>query len=118
MRLPGWGRGLVRSWQEWIDLPQRVGDLLATALLGAEHGEVLACDSTSINFYKLAVAAVGADPDRRVIVTDRDNFPTDRYLLEGIAAQQDLAIRWIEGDPVSGPDVESLSAALDEDVAL
>ncbi len=54
-------------------------------MLGARPGEVLACDSTTVNFYKLVRAALAARPDRRVIVSDRDNFPTDRYVLEGIA---------------------------------
>ena len=60
-------------------------------------------DSTTVCFYKLASAALAARPGRREIVTDRDNFPTDRYVLEGLAKQHGLTIRWIEADPARGP---------------
>src|SRR5262249_62392105 len=83
-----WGAGLVRSWEHWIDLPRRAGDLLGSQLLGAAPGQVLVCDSTTINLYKLARAALGARPGRTVIVTDDDNFPTDRYVLAGIAGER------------------------------
>ena len=66
----------------------------------------------------LAVAALGARPGRTVIVTDRDNFPTDRYLLESIASRAGAEIRWIQGDPVAGPSVADVVAALDERVAF
>mgnify|MGYP003335194833 FL=1 len=101
-----WGRGLVGAWDGWIDLPLTIGDLLGRTMLGAAAGQVAICDSTSVNFYKLAVAALGARPGRSVIVTDRDNFPTDRYLLESIASRAGAEIRWIQGDPVAGPSVE------------
>ena len=65
-----WGTGLVRSWSHWIGLPGRAGDLLGSYLLGAVPGQVLVCDSTTVNLYKLARAAIGARPGRRVIVTD------------------------------------------------
>ena len=113
-----WGRGLVGAWDGWIDIPLTIGDLLGETMLGAAAGQVAVCDSTSVNFYKLAVAALGARPDRRVIVTDRDNFPTDRYLLESIAARTGAEIRWIQGDPVEGPSVADVVATLDERVAL
>src|SRR4051794_37405585 len=80
-----WGRGLIRSWSHWIDRPAEVGDLLGAELLGAAPGQVMVADSTTINLYKLAAAALDARPGRRVIVTDDDNFPTDRYVLEGLA---------------------------------
>ena len=69
-------------------------------------------DSTTVNFYKLALAALEARPGRRVVVTDRDNFPTDRYVLEGLARQRDLEIAWLEPDPVDGPTVDDVAAAL------
>ena len=84
--LRAWASELVGGWHRWIDAPAASGDLLAEAVLGARPGEVLACDSTTVNFYKLARAALAARPGRRVVVTDRDNFPTDRYVLEGLAA--------------------------------
>jgi kynureninase len=116
-----WGGELIRGWDRWIDEPLRVGDLLAEAILGARPGEVVVSDSTSVNFYKLALAALDARPGRRVVVTDRANFPTDRYVLEGLARQRDLEIAWLVPDPVAGPqpaDVAAALAAHPEDVAL
>ena len=116
-----WGGELIRGWDHWLDEPVRVGDLLATAVLGARPGEVVVSDSTTVNFYKLALAAIEARPDRRVIVTDRANFPTDRYVLEGLAQRRGLAIDWLESDDVGGPSPVDVSAALERharDVAL
>lgn len=113
-----WAGDLVSGWDGWIDLPVTVGDVLGATMLGAAPGQVAICDSTSVNFYKLVVGALGARPGRRVIVTDRDNFPTDRYLLESIASRSDVEIRWIQGDPVEGPSLADVVAALDERVAL
>ena len=115
-----WGGELIRGWDHWIAEPGRVGDLIAP-LIGAGPGEVLVSDSTTVNFYKLALAALEARPGRRLIVTDRDNFPTDRYVLEGLAARGDGEIAWIEPDPVAGPTVEDVAAVLaahPDDVAL
>lgn len=83
-----WGEGLVRSWEgaAWIDAPTRVGDKLAR-LVGAGPGEVIACDSTSVNVYKLLSAALQARPGRRVLLTETSNFPTDMYVAEGLAAR-------------------------------
>src|SRR6266704_3659175 len=81
-----WGSRLIRSWNErWMDLPLRAGDRIGEHLVGAAPGQVAVSDSTSVNLYKLAVAALDARPDRRVIVSDRHNFPSDRYVLEGLA---------------------------------
>jgi len=113
-----WGSGLIRSWDTWIDLPARCGDLIARSLLGAEPGEVVVSDSTSVNLYKLAVAALDAQSGRDVIVTDDDNFPTDRYIVEGLAAQRGLELRMVASDPVHGPDPDLLAAAIDERTAL
>lgn len=86
-----WATGLAGSWESWIDLPHRIGDALAEHLLGARPGEVVVGDSTTGNLYKAASAAVGAvGPTARALVTDDDNFPTDRYVLEGIAARPRL----------------------------
>ena len=87
-----WGRDLISSWNSagWITLPQRVGDKIAR-LVGAGAGEVVAADSTSVNLYKVLVAAshiVRADaPARRVILSERSNFPTDLYIAEGLARE-------------------------------
>jgi kynureninase len=113
-----WGGELVRAWDHWIDLPVRVGDRIGTAFLGVEPGQTVVADSTSVNLYRLAVAALDARPGRRAIVTDRANFPTDRYILEGIAATRDLEIRWLSTDPVHGPAPQDVARALDAEVAL
>lgn len=112
-----WGRGLVESWSQWIDLPQRVGGSLA-GLLGAHPDEVTLADSTSVNLYKLASASFAAVGSRRVILTDTANFPTDRYVLEGVAEAFGGELRLVDAAGVAGPDVEAIAAALDEDVAL
>jgi kynureninase len=78
-----WGESVVEGWPEWIGLPSRVGDRLAATCLGAEPGEVIVCDSTTVNLYKLAHAAL--DVRDGAVVTDADNFPTDRYVLDGVA---------------------------------
>jgi kynureninase len=116
-----WGGELIRGWDHWLDEPLRVGDRLADAVLGAEPGEVVVSDSTTINFYKLALAALEARPGRRTVVTDRANFPTDRYVLEGLARQHGLRIAWLDPDPIDGPQPSDVEAALGahlDDVAL
>jgi kynureninase len=108
-----WARGLVRSWEEWIELPVTVGDALGRALLGAEPGQVVVGDSTTVNLYKAASAAIAARPDATAVVTDDDNFPTDRYVLEGLAAQHGLEYREVPSDPLAGPDPRALAGRLD-----
>ena len=85
-----WGPEVVTGWGHWVDEAQPTGDLLGASALGAGPGQVLVCDTTSVNFYQLCLAAIRARPGRRTIITDAANFPTDRYILEGIAAQFDL----------------------------
>jgi kynureninase len=109
-----WGAELVRGWHEWIDLPEQVGDLLATRVLGARTGEVIVADSTTVNLFKLAGALLDTRPG--AIVTDAENFPTDRYVLEGLARLHDRELRVFEADPVDGPqpdDVERACASAD-----
>jgi len=113
-----WGTGLVRSWAQWIGLPGRAGDLLGSCLLGAAPGQVLVCDSTTVNLYKLACAGLGARPGRSVIVTDDDNFPTDRYVLAGIAAERGAELRMIHTDMDSGVTADAVRAAVDGQTAL
>ncbi|MGH2476170.1 MAG: kynureninase, partial [Candidatus Limnocylindrales bacterium] len=108
-----WAGGLVRSWEAWIDLPVQVGGALARDLLGAEPGEVVVGDANTVNLYKAASAAIAARPGARAVVTDDDNFPTDRYVLEGLAAQHGLEYREVRSDPVDGPDADAIRAALD-----
>lgn len=83
-----WGHDLIRSWEgaDWISLPQRTGDKIAR-LIGAQEGEVIAADSTSVNLYKVLSAALRVNPERRLIVSEKSNFPTDLYVAEGLASQ-------------------------------
>jgi len=113
-----WGEGLVGSWASWRDLPSQLGDRIAVELLGARPGEVLVSDSTSVNLYKLAAAAIAARPGRRAIVTDTENFPTDRYILEGLAKEHQLELRLVPSDLDGGVDSEALAAAVNDEVAL
>ena len=92
-----WGERLVGGWPDWIDAPIRAGDLIAQ-VIGAAPGEVVACDSTTVNLFKLVGAALDARGGG-ALVTDRGNFPTDRYVLEGIAAQRGLELRLFDGEP-------------------
>jgi kynureninase len=80
-----WGGDLITSWNKhgWIDLPRRVGDKIA-GLIGAAPGEVVVADSTSINLFKVLAAALALNPGRRVILSERDNFPTDLYIAQGL----------------------------------
>jgi kynureninase len=104
-----WGRRLVTAWQDWIDLPERVGDLLAVHVLGARPREVLVADSTTVNLYKLASAAL--DLREGAIVAAGDEFPTDRYVLEGLAAARGRELRF--GDPrAPGGDVALVCLSL------
>jgi kynureninase len=115
-----WSDALIRGWTEeaWLEYPLRVGDLLATGVLGARPDEVAVGDSTTVNLYRLASAALDARRGRRLVVLERSEFPTDRYVLEGLARERDLEIRWLEGDPIEGLTTEAIVAALDDSVAL
>lgn len=119
----GWGEGLVTGWSEWIDMAQRVGDQLGRAALGAAPGQVLVTDTTSVNLYRLAIAALNRNPERRTIVIDAANFPTDRYIFEGIAHDRGLTLVVIPNeDPNVAPHEritsEILREYLSDDVAL
>jgi kynureninase len=113
-----WGVGLVRSWDRWIGLPREAGDMIGRHLVGADAGQVIVCDSVTVNLYKLACAALDAQPGRDVIVTDDDNFPTDRYVLAGVASQRGCDLRQIHTDMDAGVSEEDLAGALDERTAL
>ena len=117
-----WGTRLIRGWDEgWMTLGRTIGDRLGRVVLGAGPGQVVVADSTTVMLYKLARAAVaarGGRADRREIVLDTDNFPTDRYVLEGIAAERGLDLRWIETDPVAGVTGDDVAAAVGPATAL
>ncbi|MEV7817492.1 aminotransferase class V-fold PLP-dependent enzyme [Streptomyces flaveolus] len=114
----GWGGGLVRSWQGWIDWGARLGDRLAEHVLGAAPGEVVISDSTSVNLYKLAAAALDAAPGRGTVVMDAEDFPTNRYIVQGLAEQRGLRLVRLPSDLDGGFDLDVLRSALDGDVAL
>nr|WP_202385898.1 kynureninase [Alteraurantiacibacter aestuarii] len=106
-----WGEGLVRSWNDagWIDMPRRVGTKIAP-LIGAEAGEVIACDSVSVNLFKLIWAALCMRPERKTVLSEPGNFPTDIYMLNGLAGRGLAVPRLAAAD--------MLEQALDSDVAL
>ncbi|VXB64574.1 kynureninase [Arthrobacter sp. 8AJ] len=109
-----WGGRLIRGWDEqWLAMPQAMGDQLGRAVLGAAPGQTIIADSTTVVLYKLirAALAAAADPDRNELVLDTENFPTDRYLVEGIALEEGLTLRWIEPDPAAGVTLEQVRQA-------
>jgi kynureninase len=112
-----WGAALARSWDHWVDLPGLAGNLVGE-LTGAAPGQVVVTDNTTVNLFKLISAALDARPGRRVIVTDRDNFPSDRYVMEGIAAQRGLELRMMDTDINQGLQPDQVRAAVDEDTAV
>ena len=113
-----WGGRLIEGWDEWINWPRKIGDLLAAALLGAPQGSVVVSDSTTVNLYKLAAGALGARGGRRTIVTDTTNFPTNRYVMEGLCETYDARIEWLAVDPVFGPRPADVARVVDQDTAL
>lgn len=109
-----WGVGLIRSWNSagWFNMPQRLGDRLAP-LMGANAGEVVVTDSTSINLYKALSAALSLRPDRNIIVSEIDNFPTDLYITEGVQSVRPSLSRRLLGE-----DADDLGDLINEDVAV
>jgi len=110
-----WGQGLIRSWNSagWFDMPQRLGDKIAR-LIGAAPGEVVATDTTSINLYKvlsvaLSMTALDA-PERKILVSERSNFPTDLYIAEALCKERGLQLKLV--------DAQDIEAALTTDVAV
>ena len=91
-----WGERLVTGWPEWIELPRAIGDALARQVLGVRPGEVLVCDSVTVNLFKLAGAVLRERPGPLVVMAD--DFPTDRYVLEGLAEQHGVELRLVDRD--------------------
>jgi len=96
--IEGWGTKIVDGWGEWIDKAETTGDLIGRAALGAAAGQTLAMDTTSVNFYRLVRSAISARPGRKTIITDEANFPTDRYIMQGIAEELGLNLVVIPND--------------------
>jgi len=105
-----WGDKLVAGWSDWIDEAQTAGDLLARATLGSGAGQTLVCDTTSMNFYQLATAAIASRPGRHTVIIDSANFPTDRYIIEGIAKDLGLTLVTLDTDGSGGPGAVSVPA--------
>jgi kynureninase len=118
-----WGREIVTGWSHWVDEAQPAGDLLGRSVLGAGPGQVLVCDTTSVNFYQLCLATINSRPGRKTIITDAANFPTDRYILAGIAKQLGLNLVFIDNESAGTAEneritVELLKPFMSDDVAL
>ncbi|MEO8107104.1 MAG: kynureninase [Actinomycetes bacterium] len=112
-----WGRELVRGWQHWDSLPLNAGDRIGE-LIGAAPGQVVVTDTISTNLYKLAVAALEAQPGRKVLVTDSGNFPSDRYVLQGAAERRKGQLRAVPTDPTNGVHPDDVHTYLADDVAM
>lgn len=118
-----WGERLIRGWDEsWMSLPFEIGDAIGRSVIGAAAGQTVIGDSTTVLLYKLIRAAFDAQHDtdsaRVEIVVDTDNFPTDRYLVDGIAAERGGRVRWIDVDRSSGVTADALRAAVGPQTAV
>ncbi len=114
-----WGIRLIRGWDEgWFALPETLGDQLGASVLGAAPGQVVVGDSTTVLLYKLMRAAAALRPGRTEIVLDRDNFPTDRYVADGVARECGLTLRWIEVDTSAGVTADLFAEAVGEQTAF
>ncbi len=114
-----WGGRLIRGWDEsWFDLPLTLGDRIGAITLGAAAGQTVVGDSTTVLLYKLIRAALALRPDRTEIIIDRGNFPTDRYLVEGIAQETGAVIRWIEPPFDGGVTPDAVAEVISDRTAL
>ena len=114
-----WGSRLIRSWDEgWMELPFTLGDRIGRVALGAASGQTVVADSTTVLLYKLISAAVRSAPACSRILIERGNFPTDRFVVEGVASAHDLTVGWIDPDPVQGVTADDVAAALTAETAL
>lgn len=112
-----WGNRLIRSWDDgWLSLPTEVGDLLGE-VLGAAPGQVVVADSTSVCLFKVLHAAAGMRPGRQILVASDTDFPTDRYVVEAVAEQRDLKLRWVSPPSDAGITTDLLAPVLGDDVA-
>lgn len=114
-----WAGRLIRGWSEgWMDLPERVGDELAAAALGAAPGTTIIADSTTVNLYKALRAALNLRPGRRKVVLDHHNFPTNRYVAESLARDLDLELVWLDPPIDGGVTADDVAAVVDEHTAV
>ncbi len=118
-----WGTRLIRSWDDgWMRWPEEVGDLVGRVVLGACAGQTVVADSTTVMLYKLLRALVdhqvALDPARTEIVLDRDNFPTDRYVAEGVAAERGMTLRWLDVDLAAGVTPDQVAGVVGDRTAV
>ncbi len=114
-----WGGRLIRGWDEgWMELPGAIGDDLGRVVLGAAAGQTIVGDSTTVLLYKLLRSAAALRPGRSEIVVDRDNFPTDRYVAEGVAREHGMTLRWVDADPSEGITADLLAGVLGPHTAV
>ena len=118
-----WGTKVVEGWADWIDEAQTTGDLIGRATLGAAAGQVLSCDTTSVNFFQLVGAALAARPGRKTIIIDAANFPTDRYIMQGYADRMGLKLITIDNETPGSAEYERITPEIlekymSEDVAF
>ncbi len=114
-----WADRLIRSWDDaWIELPTKIGDLIGVGLLGADPGEVVVGENTTVALYKAVSAALDARPGRTAVVVEQANFPTDRYVIESLARQRGLTVRWIAESGTDGVNIAGVGGVLDDDVAV
>ena len=114
-----WGTRLIRSWDDrWMQLPTTLGDRIGAIALGAAPGQTVVADSTTVMIYKLIRSALEAAPGRTEIAIDSTNFPTDRFVIEGIVAERGASIRWIHADPVEGVTAADVAEVVGDTTAL
>jgi len=114
-----WGRRLIRAWDEgWMDDPVRVGDQIARVVVGAAPGQTVVGDSTSVMLYKWIRSALASQPGRDEIIVDVGNFPTDRFVVEGIAAELGMRVIWLKADRTSGVTVDQVTDVTGSRTAL
>jgi kynureninase len=98
-----WGSEAVNGWSHWIDEASEVGDIVAAASLGTGPGQTLVCDTTSVNLYQLVGAAIRANAGRKTIIVDSANFPTDRYIVQGLAEAHGMTLITLDNDGSGWP---------------
>ena len=114
-----WGKRLIRAWDEgWMDDPIRIGDQIGRVALGAVPGQTVVGDSTSVMLYKWIRAALASQPGRDEIIADIGNFPTDRFVVEGIAAELGMQVRWLKAERSGGVTADQVSEVVGSRTAL
>jgi len=114
-----WGSRLIRAWdEEWFESPLAVGDRIGAITLGAAPGQTVVADSTTVLLYKMIRAAVAARPGRTEIVLEGDSFPTDRFVIDGIARECGLTVRLLPADTAGGPTLEQVQEVVGDATAV